>query len=231
MGTGVGVGRSTRQNGRRAGTDNRGSPDRGQGRVVVADHRGRRAGPDPRRRPRRRAGRNGRRDRAGLLGCDRGRPGPARSDPPTARPRHPAGRRERRPGAADAGLRRVVRAVRPRGGPGAADRRRRDPARALPQRVPDPAPPARPGCRADRQRKRHRRHGGDPVRRQRPARRPGGGPGRRRTPRPAVRCGRSVHRQSGDAGLHPRERGPRLRRGPGRDLDRPDRPRGGPAAW
>ena len=64
--------------------------------------------------------------------------------------------------------------------PGAADRRRRHPPRALPQRPAHARPAARPRRRADRQRERHGGHRRDPVRRQRPARRARRPP--RRTP-------------------------------------------------
>ena len=54
-----------------------------------------------------------------------------------ARPRPPAGGRQRRAGPAHAPLHRRLRPTRHPGRPGAADRRRRDPARPLPQRLPD----------------------------------------------------------------------------------------------
>ena len=171
----MGSGRATRQDRRRAGTGHRGSTDRGQGRVVVVDHRDRRA----RRRPGRRAG--GRACRGGspaevvLVSSGAIAAGLA----PLGLSRRPRDLATQQ-AAASVGqgllmraLQRRVRAAR-RGRAGPADRRRRDPAGALPQCLPDAAPAARPAGHPDRQRERHRRHRGDPVRRQRPA----GGAGR-----------------------------------------------------
>ena len=73
-------------------------------------------------------------------------------------------------------------------GAGAAHRRRRDPAGALHERAAHARAAARAGDRADRQRERHRRHAGDPLRRQRPAR------GARRRHRRCRRA-RAAHRR------------------------------------
>ena len=96
---------------------------------------------------------------------------PARSPPgsrrsasrPAARPRDPAGGGERRPGAARPPLHRGVRPARHHRRPGAADRRRRRPALALPQRPAHAVPAARARRAAGRQRERHRGHRRDPA--------------------------------------------------------------------
>jgi hypothetical protein len=57
----------------------------------------------------------------------------------------------------------------------------------LPECARDAGHAAEPGLRAGDQRERHRRHGGNPLRRQRPPRRPGGGDGESRPADFAVR--------------------------------------------
>ncbi len=128
-------------------------PDRGQGRVVVADesrgwHRCRTDAP-PGRRTRRGAGpwcRGG----AGLLRGDRRRAGAAGPRPSAAGASGAAGCRLGGSGTAGAPVHRGAVAARHRGRPGAAHRRRRDPALALPQRLPDlrEAARARACCRS-----------------------------------------------------------------------------------
>ncbi len=112
-----------------------------------------------------------------------------------AGPGHPAGGRERRPGPAHRPLHRGVQGARPRRRPGAADRRRPDAPRPLPQRPADPGPPARARDRPDHQRERHGGHRRDPLRRQRPAGRPRRPrePGKR--PHPALRRRRPLRRR------------------------------------
>ena len=176
---------------------------RRQGRLVVADHRrGRhrpRPGPPARRRARR-AARPRRRGGAGLLGRDRRRARAARPGPPPARPAPPS--RPRPPSA-----RACWCTATPRSWPGTASiagqvlltARRRDPALALPQRLPDLRQAARARRAADRQRERHGRHHRDPVRRQRPARRAGRPPRARRPAGAALRRRRPVRRRPGRA--------------------------------
>ena len=84
-------------------TDARRRPGRGQGRVVVADHRGaadRRRQVDALVDALAAAHAAGARGRPGVLRRDRLRAGAARPRPPAARPGHPAGGRQRRPGPA-----------------------------------------------------------------------------------------------------------------------------------
>ena len=102
----------------------------------IDPERVRRAGRRARRRPRRAA------PRSCWSPPARSPPGSPRSAlrAPPARPGHPAGRRVGRPGAAGAPLHRGVRPARHRRRPGAAHRRRRDPAQPLPQRLPAPSP-------------------------------------------------------------------------------------------
>ena len=177
MGTRAGRGPPAAQNGARAGSGDDSAADRGQGRLVVADHAPRAASTRPgstrwsTRSPRSR--RRGR--RSSWSPPARSPPGWRRSDcPPAAGPGHPAGRRERRPGAAG-------RAATP--SPFARHGRtvgqvlltvddviRRAHYRNA-QRTLAKLLDARRG--ADRQRERHGRHRGDPLRRQRPARRAG----------------------------------------------------------
>ena len=100
-----------------------------------------------------------------------------------------------RPGAAGAPLHRGVRPARRHRRPGAAHRRRRDPAQPLPQRLPHVRQAARAGRAADRQRERHRGHLRDPVRRQRPARGAGRAPRARRPAAAAQRRRRALRRR------------------------------------
>ena len=176
-----------------------GPAGRRQGRLVLADHRRRRARPRPGRRARRRArpaGRRRPRGGAGLLRRDRRRAGPARAAPPPARPGHPAGRRQRRAGAADAARYtdafarhgRTVGQVLLTVDDVTRRAHYRNAYRTL-RRLLD----LRRG--ADRQRERHGRHRGDPVRRQRPAGRAGRRAGPRRPAGPALRRGRALHRR------------------------------------
>ena len=124
-----------------------------------------------------------------------------------------AGRGLGGPGAAGAPLHRGAGPARHHRRPGAAHRRRRDPALALPQRLPDLREAARARRPPDRQRERHRGHHRDPVRRQRPAGRPGRPPGARRPAGAAQRRRRAVRRQPVAS-----------RRGPGAGGGRGDRP-------
>ncbi len=116
--------------------------------------------------------------------------------------RRPAGRGLGGPGAAGAPLHRGAPGARRRGRAGAAHRRRRDPALALPQRLPDLRQAPRARRAADRQRERHGRHHRDPLRRQRPAGRAGRAPGPRRPAGAALRRRRPVRRSA----RHPRQR-------------------------
>ena len=185
----------------------------------------------------------GSRPRAGLLRSHRRRPVAAGLQAASARPRPPAGRRLGGPGAAGAPLHRGVRPPRPGHRPGAADRRRRDPAQPLPQRPAHLRQAARARRGPDRQRERHGRHLRDPLRRQRPARRAGGPPRARRPAGAALRRRRAVRRtaQRRDEPAHPRghqrrrssrastsavpRRGPRHRRHADQARGGPDRDR------
>ena len=166
------------------------------------------------------------RGRPGLLGRHRRRAGPARvaaAPPGTARP---AGRRLRGAGVAGAPVHRGARPARDHRRPGAADPRRRDPALALPQRLPDVRQAPRARGPPDRQRERHRGDHGDPVRRQRPARGPGRPPRARRPAGAAQRRRGPVRRPPGpdrEHAGHRRRLGGRPRPGP----DRPHRRRRG----
>ena len=165
-----------------------GGLDRGAGRRA-----GRRARRARRRRPR---------GRAGLLRRDRRRAGPARADPAPARPGHPAGRGQRRAGPAD----RPVRGSFARHGRTVGqvlltvdDVTRRAHYRNAYRTLRKLLDLRR---RADRQRERHGRHRGDPVRRQRPAGRAGRRAGPRRPAGAALRRGRALHRRPDPARLH-----------------------------
>ena len=133
---------------------------------------------------------------AGLRPARPGRAGRATS--PRCRPRRRSGRALLVHRYADAfarhGLHRRA---------GAADRRRRRPPRALPQRPPDARPAARARRRAGRQRERRRRHRRDPLRRQRPAGRAG------RPPRPRRRARAALRRRRRSTTRDPRRAGRR----------------------
>ena len=132
----------------------------GAGRVVVKvgssslTTAGRRPRRGTGRRARRRAGRGARRPAREVVlvssGAIAAGLAPLRLRPAAARPGHPAGGGQRRPGPAGAPLHRGVRPARHHRRPGAADRRRRGPPRALPQRPAHavPAARARRACRS-----------------------------------------------------------------------------------
>ena len=136
------------------------------------------------------------------------------------------------PAAAGADLRRRVRPARPHRRPGAAHRRRPDPPQPLPQRPPHRGAAALARRAAHRERERHGRDRGDPVRRQRPAgragraRRPGRGAG------PAVRRRRCVRRRPAHgARAAAATRARRGRPGRRRPSARPAATASAPAGW
>ena len=118
---------------------------------------------------------------------------------------------------------------------GAAERRRSDAPRPLPQRAADAEPAAGTGRAADRQRERHGGHRRDQVRRQRPAGRAGRARGAGRGADPAVRRGRAVRHRPAAAGRAADPRGAQPGRpgrghpGQGRRQRQPSR--SAPAGW
>ena len=151
--------------------------------------------------------------------------GAARAGATPAGPRDPAGRGERRAGRPRRRIPARLRRPRPHCRPGAAHRRRRDPAYPLLQRAPNPRTAPRARRRPRHQRERHGGDARDPVRRQRPARRAGRSSDPRRRPRPPVRRRRAVRRTSTPPGEPPDPRGrrcggPRRGRGEGVGVER-----------